>query len=224
MTARSRCCSRRTSPRTRRAAFGTTIPAATMAKLARPVLRPARRPGRITPRRARSSRAPRLLVGDLRLITNKTGAVIDYRVRAPQINGRGIYSSAGSCGLLGSATFSSELHDLGRRLHLRRPPRQHDRRALGAAGRRRELLTPRRRQRRSSARRARPRRAAAADGRREHRPGDGRPDDPRVQVIVKCAPDQATWPVNPATCTSFMPAGVKLDRSITQNGTVGSPR
>ena len=38
------------------------------------------------------------------------------------------------------------------------------------------------------------------------------------QVIVKCAPDQATWPVNPATCTSFAPAGVRLDRSITQNG------
>ncbi len=36
-------------------------------------------------------------------------------------------------------------------------------------------------------------------------------------MIVKCAPDQATWPVNPATCTSFAPAGVRLDRSITQS-------
>jgi hypothetical protein len=87
-------------------AFGTTIPAATMARLAGQfcILR-------AVPASHVSTSAhfagPRLAVGDVRLITNRAGAVIDYRVRAPQINGRGIDSSAGGCGLLGSATFSS---------------------------------------------------------------------------------------------------------------------
>ena len=36
------------------------------------------------------------------------------------------------------------------------------------------------------------------------------------EVIVKCAPDQTTWPATPATCTSFTPSGVRLDRTITQ--------
>ena len=37
------------------------------------------------------------------------------------------------------------------------------------------------------------------------------------ETLVKCAPDATTWPVNPATCTSFASAGVRLDRTIVQS-------
>ncbi len=161
---------------------------------------------------------PRLLIGDLRLITDKAGAVIDYRLRAPQINGRGIYSSAGSCGLQGVGDLLVGLHDVRRRLHLRGAARQHHRRPLGAAGRRRQLVC-----RRSAAATLFPGSSSLAGLQPltvavSTDPATGNQTIRESEVIVKCAPDQTTWPVNPATCTSFVPAGVRLDRSITQNG------
>ena len=108
----------------------------------RPVVRAARR-ARGPARRAARFAGPRLLVGDVRLITLKggpsNGTVIDYRVRAPQLTGRGVYSSIGSCGVQGSATFSASF-TLVRCLHLRRSAREHDRRAVGDPGRRRERV------------------------------------------------------------------------------------
>ena len=90
--------------------FSTTIAPATMAKLVAQscVLRavPANHPS-TSPAFA----GVRLLVGDVRLIALKggpgNGGVIDYRVRAPQLTGRGMYASAGTCGVQGSATFSA---------------------------------------------------------------------------------------------------------------------
>jgi PASTA domain len=196
-------------------AFGTTISAATMAKLAGQycILR-------AVPANHISTSAhfggPRLLVGDLRLITNKTGAVIDYRVRAPQINGRGVYSSAGSCGLQGSATFSSAFttsddvftcaarlaNTIGARSALQVDGVNSY--ATTAAA----TLFPGS----SSLAGIQPLTVAVSTD-----PATGNQTIRESQVIVKCAPDQAAWPVNPATCTSFTPAGVRLDRSITQN-------
>ncbi len=172
------CCSRRTSRRTR----------------------PAASARRSRPRRWRSSPAsrascapfpanhvstsshfagPRLLVGDVRLITNKTGAVIDYRVRAPQINGRGVYSSAGNCGVQGSATFSSgyttsdDVFTCAARLANTIGARS----ALQVDG---INAYPDVRRRHALLGQLGARRAAAPHRRREHRPGDGQPDDPRV--------------------------------------------
>ena len=197
-------------------AFGTTISAATMARLAGQycVLRavPANHVS-TSPHYA----GPRLLIGDLRLITNKVGAVIDYRVRAPQINGRGVYSSAGSCGLMGSATFSpgyttsDDVFTCAARLANTigaRSALQVDgvnSYATTAAA----TLFPGS----SSLAGIQPLVVAVSTD-----PATGNQTIRESQVIVKCAPDQTTWPVNPATCTSFTPAGVRLDRSITQSG------
>ena len=166
---------------------------------------------------------PRLLVGDLRLITNRTGAVIDYRVRAPQINGRGIYSSAGSCGILGSATFSSGYtasadaftcaarlaNTIGARSALQIDGVNSYPTTAAAT------LFPGS----SALAGLQPLTVALSTD-----PATGNQTIRESQVIVKCAPDQTTWPVNPATCTSFVPAGVRLDRSITQsaNGRLAS--
>jgi hypothetical protein len=196
--------------------FGTTVSAASMAKLAGQscVLRavPANHPSTSS-----HFAGPRLLVGDLRLITNKTGTVIDYRVRAPQINGRGIYSSAGSCGLQGSATFSSAFttsddvfnctarlaYTIGARSALQIDGVNSYPTTAAAS------LFPGS----SSLAGIQPLTVAVSTD-----PATGNQTIRESELIVKCAPDQAGWPVNPATCTSFVPAGVRLDRSITQNG------
>jgi hypothetical protein len=197
-------------------AFGTTIPAATMARLAGQfcILR-------AVPASHVSTSAhfagPRLAVGDVRLITNRAGAVIDYRVRAPQINGRGIYSSAGGCGLLGSATFSSsfatsdDVFSCAARLANTIGARS----ALQVDGVNSYPTTAAATLFPGSASLAglQPLTVAVSTD-----PATGNQTIRESQVIVKCAPDQAAWPVNPATCTSFTPAGVRLDRSITQNG------
>ncbi len=196
--------------------FGTTISSAVMAKLAGQscVLRavPANRISASS-----HFSGPRLLVGDLRTIANKTGAIVDYRVRAPQINGRGIYSSAGGCGLQGSATFSSayttsdDVFNCSARL----APTIGARSALQIDGvnsfptAAAASLFP------GSASLAgiQPLTVAVSTD-----PATGNQTIRESELIVKCAPDQTTWPANPATCTSFVPAGVRLDRSITQNG------
>jgi hypothetical protein len=197
-------------------AFGTTISAATMARLAGQscVLR-------AVPANHISTSShfagPRLLVGDLRLITNKAGATIDYRVRAPQINGRGVYSSAGSCGLQGSATFSSgyttsdDVFTCAARLANTigaRSALQVDGVNAYATTAAATLFAGS-----SSLAGIQPLTVAVSTD-----PATGNQTIRESELIVKCAPDQVTWPVNPATCTSFAPAGVRLDRSITQNG------
>jgi hypothetical protein len=196
-------------------AFGTTISAAAMVKLAGQscVLR-------AVPANHVSTSShytgPRLLVGDLRLITNRTGAVIDYRVRAPQINGRGIYSSAGTCGILGSATFSAAYttsadvfpcaarlaNTIGARSALQIDG-VNSYTTMGAA----TLFSGS-----SALAGLQPLTVALSTD-----PATGNQTIRESDVIVKCAPDQTTSPVNPATCTSFVPAGVRLDRSITQS-------
>ena len=113
-------------------AFSTTIAAATMAKLVGQscVLR-------AVPANHASASAHfagvRLLVGDVRLIALKNGSVIDYRVRAPQLTGRGIVLVRRQLRRAGLGDVLGGLHHVGGRLHLRRPSRQHDRRALGAS-------------------------------------------------------------------------------------------
>jgi hypothetical protein len=196
--------------------FGTTISAATMAKLAGQscVLRA------VPAGHASTSShyaGPRLLIGDVRTITNKTGAVIDYRVRAPQINGRGVYSSAGSCGLQGSATFSSayttsdDVFTCAARLANTIGARS----ALQVDGINSYPTTAAATLFSGSSALAglQPLTVAVSTD-----PATGNQTIRESEVIVKCAPDQTTWPVNPATCTSFVPAGVRLDRSITQSG------
>jgi hypothetical protein len=202
--------------------FGTTVSAATMARLAGQscVLRavPA---GKVST--SSHFAGPRLVIGDVRLITNKTGAVIDYRVRAPQINGRGVYSSAGSCGLQGSATFSSgyttsdDIFNCAARLANTIGARS----ALQVDGVNSYPTTAAATLFAGSSTLAglQPLTVAVSTD-----PATGNQTIRESEVIVKCAPDQVTWPVNPATCTSFAPAGVRLDRSITQsaNGRLAS--
>jgi hypothetical protein len=202
--------------------FGTTVSAATMAKLAGQscILRAV--PANTTSTSSHFA-GPRLLVGDVRLITNKTGAVVDYRVRAPQINGRGIYSSAGSCGLQGSATFSSgsttseDVFTCAARLANTIGARS----ALQVDGVNSYPTTAAATLFSGSSSLAglQPLTVAVSTD-----PATGNQTIRESQVIVKCSPDQTTWPVNPATCTSFIPAGVRLDRSITQssNGRLAS--
>jgi PASTA domain len=197
--------------------FSTTISAINMAKVAGQscVLR-------AVPAGAKASTpfvGPRLLVGDVRLITVKggpsNGAVVDYRVRAPQLTGRGIYSSIGSCGVQGSATFS--------------PTYTVSTDIFACAGRLANTIGA------QSAIQVDGVNAYTSEGAASLFTGSANipgltplavavSTDPATgnltiresEVIVKCAPDQTTWPVNPTTCTSFAPAGVRLDRTITQ--------
>ena len=197
--------------------FSTTISAVNMAKVAGQscVLR-------AVPAGGKPSAAfvgPRLLIGDVRLITVKggpsNGAVVDYRVRAPQLTGRGIYSSIGSCGVQGSATFSAtytvstDVFACAARLantigaqsaiqvdgSTRSPPRERPRSSPAAPTSRASV----------------PLAVAVSTD-----PATGNLTIRESEVIVKCAPDQTTWPATPATCTSFTPSGVRLDRTITQ--------
>jgi hypothetical protein len=196
-------------------AFGTTISAATMAKLAGQscVLRA------VPANHASTSShfaGPRLVVGDVRLITAKSGAVVDYRVRAAQLSGRGVYASAGSCGVAGSATFSAgyttsvDVFNCAARL-------------ANTIGARSSIQV-------DGVNGYTPYGAATLFSTAGSLPGlvpltvavstdplTGNLTIRESEVIVKCAPDQTTWPVNPATCTSFTPIGVRLDRSITQS-------
>jgi hypothetical protein len=199
--------------------FSTTISAATMAKLVAQscVLRAV--PANHTST-SPSFAGVRLLVGDVRLIPIKggpgNGGVIDYRVRAPQVAGRGMYASAGTCGVYGSATFSAgfttsaDVFTCAARLANTIGARSaiqvdgvNSFTTVGAAtlfAHSLDLpgLTPLTV-------------AVSTD------PATGTLTIRESDVILKCAPDQTTWPVNPATCTSFVPAGVRLDRTITQS-------
>jgi PASTA domain len=202
--------------------FSTTIAAATMAKLGGQscVLRAVPAGSKATTNPAFVG--PRLLIGDVRLVTVKggpsNGAVTDYRVRAPQLTGRGVYSSVGSCGVQGAATFSSTFLTsadvftcaarLANTIGARSAIQVDGANAYASSGAATLFsapvpsadlpgLTP-------------IALAVSTD------PATGNTTIRESEIIVKCAPDATTWPVNPATCTSFAASGVRLDRTITQ--------
>jgi hypothetical protein len=196
-------------------AFGTTVSAATMSKLVGQACILRAVPANHVSTSSHFA-GPRLVIGDLRLITNKAGAVIDYRVRAPQLSGRGAYSSAGSCGLQDSATFSSGYTTsygvftcaarLANTIGARSALQIDGVNAYTTTGAAQLFSTS------SALPGLSPLTVAVSTD-----PATGNQTIRESEIIVKCAPDQATWPVNPATCTSFTAAGVRLDRSITQN-------
>jgi hypothetical protein len=202
--------------------FSTTISAATMAKLGGQscVLRavPAGSAATTSP----SFPGPRLLIGDVRTVLVKggpsNGAVVDYRVRAPQLTGRGVYSSIGSCGVQGAATISTtyvvsaDVFTCAARLA----------NTIGA----------------SSAIQVDGANAFTSSGAAtlftgavpsanlpglaplalavSTDPATGNTTIRESEIIVKCAPDSATWPATATSCTSFAASGVRLDRTITQ--------
>jgi hypothetical protein len=203
-------------------AFGTTVSAATMAKLAGQscVLRAV--PVNKTSTSSHFA-GTRLLVGDVKVGTAKNGAVIDYRVRAPQLTGRGVYSSAGHCGLEGSATFSpgytasADIFNCAARL-------------ANTIGARSAIQV-------DGVNAYTPYGAATLFATAGSLPGltpltvsvttdplTGNLTIRESEVILRCAPDAVTFPANAATCTSLTPAGVRLDRTVTQsqNGRVSS--
>ena len=176
------------------------------------------------PCRRAASRAPRssgraCSIGDVRLITVKggpsNGAVVDYRVRAPQLTGRGVYSSIGSCGVQGSATFSATYTvstdvfacaaRLANTIGAQSAIQVDGVNAFASEGAA-SLFTGS-----ANLPGLSPLAVAVSTD-----PATGNLTIRESEVIVKCAPDQTTWPATPATCTSFTPSGVRLDRTITQ--------
>jgi hypothetical protein len=202
--------------------FSTTVAAVTMAKLGGQscVLRAVPAGSKATTNPAFAG--PRLMVGDVRLVTIKggpsNGAVVDYRVRAPQLTGRGVYASIGSCGVEGSATFSSTYVTsadifacagrLANTIGAQSAIQVDGVNAYTSAGAASLFTAP---APSANLPGLAPLAVAVSTD-----PATGNLTIRESEVIVKCAPDAATWPVNPATCTSFTPSGVKLDRTITQ--------
>jgi hypothetical protein len=207
--------------------FSTTIAAVTMAKLAGQscVLRAVPAGSKATT--APAFAGPRLLLGDVRLVTVKggpsNGAVVDYRVRAPQLTGRGYYSSVGTCGVQGSATFSAtytvsaDIFTCAARLA----------NTIGASS---SILVDGVNAYTSAGAASLFTGSANIPGLAplalavSTDPATGNTTIRESEVIVKCAPDQVTFPPTVATCTSFVPSGIRLDRTITQgnNGRLAS--
>ncbi|MEO9174126.1 MAG: PASTA domain-containing protein [Gaiellales bacterium] len=203
-------------------AFGTTISAATMGKLAGQscVLR-------AVPANHVSASSHfigvRLLVSDLTLGTTKNGTLINYRVRAAQLTGRGVYGSIGTCGISGAATFSSGYTTsadvftcaarLANNIGARSAIQVDGANAFTPAGAATLFSTS------SSLPGLAPLTVTVTSD-----PATGNLTIRESETIVKCSPDATTWPVNPATCTSFVPSGVRLDRTVTQasNGRLAS--
>jgi hypothetical protein len=203
-------------------AFGTTISAATMTKLAGQSCQL-----RAVPANHISTSSHfvgvRLLVSDLTLGTTKSGTLINYRVRAAQFNGRGVYGSVGTCGISGAATFSSgyttssDVFTCAARLANNIGARS----AIQVDGA--NSFTPAGAATLFSTSSALPGLApltvtVTSD------PATGNVTIRESETIVKCAPDATTWPASAATCTSFVPSGVRLDRTVTQasNGRLAS--
>jgi hypothetical protein len=200
-------------------AFSTTISATTMARLVAQscVLRavPANHPST-----SAHFAGVRLLVGDVRLVTLKSGpangSVIDYRVRAPQLTGRGVYSSAGTCGVQGSATFSAgyttsaDVFTCAARLANTIGARS----AIQVDGL--NAFTPAGAATLFAGSANLPGLSALAVAVSTD-PATGNLTIRESEAILKCAPGQTLWPASAATCTSFVPAGVQLDRTITQS-------
>ena len=202
--------------------FSTTIAASKMASLAGQscVLRAV--PVGTNPPASTSFAGPRLVIGDVQLVTVKggpsNGAVVDYRVRTPQLTGHGVYSSVGSCGVQGAATFSATYQvsadiftcaaRLANTIGARSAIQVDGANSFAAAGAATLFGAP----------------APSAD-----LPGlspialtvstDPATGDTTIresEIIVKCAPNATAWPETAATCTSFVASGVRLDRTITQ--------
>jgi hypothetical protein len=202
--------------------FSTTVAAATMTKLGGQscVLRAV--PAGSKPTTSPSFAGPRLLVGDVRLVTVKggpsNGAVVDYRVRAPQLSGRGVYASIGSCGVEGSATFSATFVTsadifacsarLANTIGAQSAIQVDGANSFASAGAASLFTTP---VPSANLPGLTPLALAVSTD-----PATGNTTIRESEIIVKCAPDATTWPVNPATCTSFAAAGIRLDRTITQ--------
>jgi hypothetical protein len=202
--------------------FSTTISAVNMAKLGGQscVLRavPAGSKATTSPAFA----GPRLLIGDVRLVTVKggpsNGAVVDFRVRAPQLAGRGVYSSIGTCGVQGSATFSSTFVTsvdifacaarLANTIGAQSAIQVDGANAFTSAGAASLFTTP---APSANLPGLSPIALAVSTD-----PATGNTTIRESEIIVRCAPDPTSWPVNPATCTSFSASGVRLDRTITQ--------
>lgn len=202
--------------------FSTTVAAATMAKLGGQscVLRavPAGSPPTANP----SFAGPRLLVGDVTLVTVKggpsNGAVVDYRVRAPQLAGRGVYSSVGSCAVQGSATFSATFVTsadifacsgrLANTIGAQSAIQVDGANSFASAGAASLYSAP---VPSANLPGLTPLALAVSTD-----PATGNTTIRESEIIVKCAPDPATWPVTPATCSSFAASGIRLDRTITQ--------
>jgi hypothetical protein len=202
--------------------FSTTIAAANMAKLGGQscVLRAVPAGSKATTNPAFAG--PRLLVGDVRLVTIKggpsNGAAVDYRVRAPQLAGRGVYASVGSCGVEGSATFSASFVTsadiftcsarLAYSIGAQSAIQVDGANSFTPAGAATLFTTP---APSANLPGLTPLALAVSTD-----PATGNTTIRESEIIVKCAPDATTWPVNPATCTSFAASGVRLDRTITQ--------
>ena len=124
--------------------FSTTVVRCGHGEARRAVLRAARRAGRLKPTTSPSFAGPRLLVGDVHLVTVKggpsNGAVVDYRVRAPQLSGRGGVRVDRQLRRRGIGDVLGDVRHLGRHLRLLRAARQHDRCAVRDPGRRCELV------------------------------------------------------------------------------------
>jgi hypothetical protein len=202
--------------------FTTTIAASTMAKLGGQycVLRAVPAGSKATTDPAFAG--PRLLIGDVRLVTVKggpsNGAVVDYRVRSPQLTGRGMYSSIGACGVQGSATTSATFVTsadvftcaarLANTIGARSAMQVDGNNAFGSAGAATLFAgaTP----------------SANLPGLAplaltvSTDPATGNTTIRESEIIVRCAPGGTVWPATPATCTSFTASGVRLDRTITQ--------
>ena len=147
------------------------------------------------------------------------GVPYDFRYWAPQLNGRSIWQSISNCGLAGAATTTSDAfrysgsafpcaglrgaEHLGPRGRARRP-REHVH-----ALRRRDALP-------GLGQRARP--ARRADVSVSTDPSTGNVLIRETENLLRCSPDPATLPATAQTCSSFVPAGVRLDRQIIQQG------
>jgi hypothetical protein len=202
--------------------FTTTIAASTMARLGGQycVLRAV--PAGSKPTTDPNFAGPRLLIGDVRLVTVKggpsNGAVVDYRVRAPQLAGRGAYSSIGDCGVQGSATTSATLTTsadvftcaarLANTIGARSALQIDGANAYPSSGAA-TLFTG-------------PVASANLPGLTpialtvSTDPATGNTTVRESEVIVRCNPGATVWPVTPESCTSFVAAGLRLDRTITQ--------
>ena len=146
------------------------------------------------------------------------GAIVDYRVRAPQLAGRGVYASIGNCGVEGSATFSATFVTsadiftcsgrLANTIGAQSAIQVDGANSFASAGAASLFTAP---VPSANLPGLTPIALAVSTD-----PATGNTTIRESEIIVKCAPDATTWPVNPATCTSFAASGVRLDRTITQ--------
>ena len=147
------------------------------------------------------------------------GVPYDFRYWAPQLMGRSIWQSVSNCGLAGASTITPDtLPRLGLGLPVRRLHRHQHLRAAPACSS--IASTPSRRTARPRSSRARPTRSACWRRRPPWRPTRARATSSSARPRTCCAAARtpAALPATPQTCSSFVSAGVKLDRVIIQQG------